>query len=364
MVDDTMEVDPASKFLNPMDPGVAEAGGSFAAVGSYNNMILQQNLNNLGQQLSQLSPADLEQFNQIAAGVGIGSVAGVAGVIGAVKFGDMFMSVMRRTMSMAKKKVNVDTEEIIKLRRQIVSIHKRLTTLKTEAAVAKYQAMLKQAFEVLKELEARQGNRVAEGLGKDTRAISKNKLIHLLKIAVANSNDRREYALMTQAKEMFGDNWADDAYEYAALHNQNLNSDTFLDANNEEMQELAGRLGIKHSDYSSTSGVAEGKPQKRADRYHINKDGKPASLSSYADRANAVKDRDAKYPDAKVHQVGPRGKVKGEFEEGVAEGELTAYQKLLKQMRQTAKNDPNRIPRGYELTAHGELVKNIGRAHV
>jgi hypothetical protein len=43
--------------------------------------------------------------------------------------------------------------------------------------------------------------------------------------------------------------------------------------------------------------------------------------------------------------------------QGVAEGELTAYQKLLKQMRQNAKNDPYRIPRGYELTAHGELVK-------
>jgi hypothetical protein len=97
---------------------------------------------------------------------------------------------------------------------------------------------------------------VDEGRG-NPEAISKNKLVHLLKIAVANSNDRREYALMTQAKEMFGDNWADDAYEYAALHNQNLNSDTFLDANNEQMQELAGRLGIKHSDYSSTPGVTE-----------------------------------------------------------------------------------------------------------
>ena len=67
-------------------------------------------------------------------------------------------------------------------------------------------------------------------------------------------------------------------------------------------------------------GVSEGKPQKRADRYHINKDGKPASLASYADKSSAIKDRDAKYPDAKVHQVGPRGKVKGEFEEGMAEG--------------------------------------------
>jgi hypothetical protein len=65
--------------------------------------------------------------------------------------------------------------------------------------------------------------------------------------------------------------------------------------------------------------VAEGKPQKKADRYHINKDGKPATLASYPDKDSAVKDRDSKYPDAKVHQVGPRGKVKGEFEEGVDE---------------------------------------------
>jgi hypothetical protein len=56
-------------------------------------------------------------------------------------------------------------------------------------------------------------------------------------------------------------------------------------------------------------GVSEGK---RADRYHIvKKDGKPANLASYADRASAVKDRDEKYPGATVQQVGPRGKVKG-----------------------------------------------------
>ena len=56
-------------------------------------------------------------------------------------------------------------------------------------------------------------------------------------------------------------------------------------------------------------GVAEGK---KPDNYHIvNKDGKPASLASYADRASAEKDRDAKHPGAEVRQVGPRGKVKG-----------------------------------------------------
>jgi hypothetical protein len=121
---------------------------------------------------------------------------------------------------------------------------------------------------------------------------------------------------------------------------------------------IKGQLGKHHKpNLPEQDGVAEGKPQKKADRYHINKDGKPATLASYADRANAVKDRDAKYPDAKVHQVGPRGKVKGEFEEGVAEGEKPEYQKLLKQIKQNAKNDPNRIPRGYELTDHGMLVK-------
>ena len=75
--------------------------------------------------------------------------------------------------------------------------------------------------------------------------------------------------------------------------------------------------GIRVNNCKPNEGVAEGKPQKRADRYHINKDGKPASLASYADRDSAVKDRNARYPDAKVHQVGPRGKVKGEFEEDV-----------------------------------------------
>lgn len=70
---------------------------------------------------------------------------------------------------------------------------------------------------------------------------------------------------------------------------------------------------------NSSQRVAEGK---KPDNYHIvNKDGKPASLASYADKASAVKDRDAKHPGAEVRQVGPRGKVKG-----VAEGvDDTAY---------------------------------------
>jgi hypothetical protein len=56
--------------------------------------------------------------------------------------------------------------------------------------------------------------------------------------------------------------------------------------------------------------MAESK--KKSDTYHIvNKDGKPANLASYNDRASAEKDRDAKHQGAEVRQLGPRGKVKG-----------------------------------------------------
>lgn len=67
-------------------------------------------------------------------------------------------------------------------------------------------------------------------------------------------------------------------------------------------------------------GVAEGK---KPDSYHIvNKDGKPATLASYADKASAVKDRDTKHPGAEVRQLGPRGKVKN-----VSEVSLGDYRK-------------------------------------
>ena len=76
---------------------------------------------------------------------------------------------------------------------------------------------------------------------------------------------------------------------------------------------------VKFHKEPKQQGVAEAKTQKTADRYHINHPDRPATLASYKDKESAIKDRDAKYPGAKVHQVGPRGKVKGEFEEGVAE---------------------------------------------
>ena len=79
-------------------------------------------------------------------------------------------------------------------------------------------------------------------------------------------------------------------------------------------------------------GVAEGK---KPDSYHIvNKDGKPASLASYADRASAEKDRDAKHPGAEVRQLGPRGKVKN-----VSEVSLGDYRKKAQLSQAGAKID-------------------------
>jgi hypothetical protein len=85
-------------------------------------------------------------------------------------------------------------------------------------------------------------------------------------------------------------------------------------------------------DVKIVQGVAEGK---KPDSYHIvNKDGKPASLASYADRASAEKDRDAKHPGAEVRQLGPRGKVKN-----VSEVSLGDYRKKAAVSQAGAKID-------------------------
>jgi hypothetical protein len=222
MVDDTMEVDPASKFLDPMDPSVAEAkhqprweveqhtnghhnafylvkghdrprevwkdaqgrsdfknrAAAEAKAAELNSQemtedafqtqqLIQRHADMLGRSAAQLTQGDLDQLTQLGFSIGIGAAAGVAGVIGGYELGDRFISLINKTIRMIKKKAEVDTEEIIKLQRQIVSIHKRLKTLKSEPAIAKYQAMLKQAYEVLEELEARRGNRVAEAFQDD-----------------------------------------------------------------------------------------------------------------------------------------------------------------------------------------------------
>jgi ribosomal protein L21E len=69
-------------------------------------------------------------------------------------------------------------------------------------------------------------------------------------------------------------------------------------------------------------------------------------------------ENDKKVRDYYLRRKGiPQDKLDKMKEDGVAEGEKPEYQKLLKQIKQNAKNDPNRIPRGYELTDHGMLVK-------
>jgi DNA-binding CsgD family transcriptional regulator len=116
----------------------------------------------LAQAVSQMSPEELVKLNDAFQNfyrVAGGATAGAA----SVGIGAMFYELLKDTLYAAKSKARVDTEEILQLKRQIISIHKMLKRVKSEKAVAKYQAMLKQAFEVLKELEARQGNKVAEG---------------------------------------------------------------------------------------------------------------------------------------------------------------------------------------------------------
>ena len=115
----------------------------------------------LAQAVSQLSPEELVKLNdayQSFYRIAGGATAGAS----AVGIGGMFYSLMKDTLNAAKRKARVDTEEILQLKRQIISIHKMLKRVKSEKAVAKYQAMLKQAFDVLGELEARRDNQVAE----------------------------------------------------------------------------------------------------------------------------------------------------------------------------------------------------------
>ena len=137
----------------------------------------------LAHAVSQMSPEELVKLNdayQSFYKVAGGAVAGGA----ATGIGGMFYSLMKDTLSAAKSKARVDTEEIIQLQRQIVSIHKRLKTLKSEPAIAKYQAMLKQAYEVLEELESRQGNQVAEG---DQKQLSVQQLATISDEALDNA---------------------------------------------------------------------------------------------------------------------------------------------------------------------------------
>jgi hypothetical protein len=96
------------------------------------------------------------------AGFAAGTVGGIAVPFAAAKLAFAVRDALDSTDELAKRKARVDTAEIIALQKQIVSINKMLDRVKTDATKEKYQIMLKKAYEVLDELEARQGNRVAE----------------------------------------------------------------------------------------------------------------------------------------------------------------------------------------------------------
>ena len=103
MVDDTMEVDPASKFLDPMDPSVAEQYNPATAI-----MWIDQ-VSQLARSVSQLSPEELVELNdafQSLYRVVGGATAGAT----AVGIGNMFYSLMKDTLYAAKRKARVDTD--------------------------------------------------------------------------------------------------------------------------------------------------------------------------------------------------------------------------------------------------------------
>jgi hypothetical protein len=112
-------------------------------------------------------------------------------------------------------------------------------------------------------------------------------------------------------------------------------------------------------------GVAEGgrldmsSPEEKAARKaYIKAHGHPPPLTPDSVVAKYNPENDKKVRDYYLRRKGiPQDKLDKMKEDGVAEGEKPEYQKLLKQIKQNAKNDPNRIPRGYELTDHGMLVK-------
>ena len=138
-----------------LEQGVAEQAGLGMMMG-----VMAANASiQLANSISHMSLDDLAQLTQIGKSVGLGAIAGGT----ASGFGNFFYNMLQKTLRMAKDKAKVDTSDIIKLKQQIISIHKKLTTLKKPETVAKYQDMLKQAYEVLKELEAKHNDGVAEG---------------------------------------------------------------------------------------------------------------------------------------------------------------------------------------------------------
>jgi hypothetical protein len=109
---------------------------------------------------------------------------------------------------------------------------------------------------------------VAEGIRNDQKA--KTKIIELMKDALDKEastglGDDKSSKIYFLAKDQFGKEFADAAYEYGALHVEMLidpSDEDETDERNAEMQALANKMGYKHVNYSSDpdldEGVAEG----------------------------------------------------------------------------------------------------------
>ena len=105
---------------------------------------------------------------------------------------------------------------------------------------------------------------VAEGIGNDQKA--KTKIIEMMKDALDKEarigrGDDKSSKIYFLAKEKFGQEFADSAYEYGALHVNMLvepSDEDEMDERNAEMQELANKMGYKHINYSSDPGLDEG----------------------------------------------------------------------------------------------------------
>jgi hypothetical protein len=119
--------------------------------------------NQIRQQLTESAePGVAENDMSALAGFAAGTVGGAVLPLAVGSLAFAVRDALDSTDALATRKARVDTAEIFALQRQIVSINKMLGRVKTDATKEKYQDMLKQAYAVLDELKARQGNRVAE----------------------------------------------------------------------------------------------------------------------------------------------------------------------------------------------------------
>jgi hypothetical protein len=159
------------------------------------------------------------------------------------------------------------------------------------------------------------------------------------------------------------------AHEFLKSHlnvNEEVDSETFEKEMKDQKAKFDGKKkggdvakasvqAVKQEEVELDEGMF-GKKIKRPDRYHItHKSGKPATLASYGDRDSAIKDRNEKYPQAEVHLVGSRGKIKA-VEEVELEEESAAMDHYNKSKWHSNKSKDNKISDEKRI-AHGDAAK-------